>query len=132
MGDRIYRRGVTSFSISSSDESEDLAATGTTGQHGNVPFPGYGNGLQAPFPPSVGGMMGLQIPSGVSSLDPSKGEQCLGPNGRPVGEYMAGKAGITNKKAPPPKTGEASETGPVVNLLTPSPRRGSFSLTSRS
>lgn len=31
----------------------------------------------------------------------------LGPNGRPVGEYMAGKAGITNKKAPPPKTGEA-------------------------
>ncbi len=67
MGDRIYRRGVHSFSVASSDE-EDLAATGTTGQHGNVlPFPGYGNGLQAPIPPSVGGMMGLQIPSRLQS-----------------------------------------------------------------
>lgn len=30
----------------------------------------------------------------------------LGPNGQPIGEYIA-SSGITNKKAPPPKTGEA-------------------------
>jgi hypothetical protein len=63
MGDRIYRRGVTSRSVATSSDEYDEAATGTTGQSGNVlPFPGMGNGLQAPLPPSAGGMMGLTIP----------------------------------------------------------------------
>lgn len=64
MSDRIYRRGVASIgTASSSEDVEDLQATGTTGQPGNVLlFPGAGNGLQAPMPPSVGGMLGLTIP----------------------------------------------------------------------
>jgi hypothetical protein len=64
MGDRTYRRGVTSVSVaSSSDESDQLPATGTTGLPGIVlPFPGAGAGLQAPVPPTVGGLMGISIP----------------------------------------------------------------------
>lgn len=63
MGDRTYRKGVTSLSVPSSDDEQELQATGTTGQLGSVlPFPGRGTGLQAPVPPSVGGFGGLSIP----------------------------------------------------------------------
>lgn len=64
MGDRTYRKGVTSITRSSdTDDDEMLQATGTTGQPGSVlQFPGAGIGLQAPVPPSVGGMLGLTIP----------------------------------------------------------------------
>lgn len=68
MGDRIYRRGVLSVTGPSSDEADDLQATGTTGQLAAVlPFSNGGLGLQAPIPPSVGGSMGLQIPSRLQS-----------------------------------------------------------------
>ena len=69
MGDRTYRRGVTSFTVSSEDEN-NLAATGTTGRPANanvLPFPGQGIGLQAPLPPSIGGGLGLDIPSRLQS-----------------------------------------------------------------
>jgi hypothetical protein len=63
MGDRTYRKGVTSLTAASSSDEAELQATGTTGQYGSVlPFPGRGSGLQAPVPPSVGGSMGLSIP----------------------------------------------------------------------
>lgn len=64
MGDRTYRKGVTSLTTASSDESEEmLQATGTTGPYGSlIPFPNVGAGLQAPVPPNVGGLMGLTIP----------------------------------------------------------------------
>ncbi len=69
MGDRTYRRGVTSLSTSTSDEDDALAPTGTTGQslRNVIPFPGSGTGLQAPIPPSVGGFGGLAIPSRLQS-----------------------------------------------------------------
>lgn len=72
MGDRTYRRGVTSITDRSSySEDEQLQATGTTGTPGIVlPFPGSGTGLQAPMPPSAGGMMGLSIPP---RLQPRRG-----------------------------------------------------------
>jgi hypothetical protein len=64
MGDRAYRKGVTSITTASDDSEEyEYAATGTTDSTGRVlQFPGGGNGLQAPVPPSVGGMLGLSIP----------------------------------------------------------------------
>jgi hypothetical protein len=63
MGDHVYRRGVSSIQPSQdTDDSEDLAADGTTGMGTVLPFPGQGLGLQAPVPPSVGGMMGLTVP----------------------------------------------------------------------
>lgn len=62
MGDRTYRKGITSIRASSVSEDFDmnLQATGTTGKV--IPFPGTGFGLQAPLPPSIGGTMGLMIP----------------------------------------------------------------------
>lgn len=66
MGDRTYRKGVTS--ITASDGSREdvnigLAPTGTAGPHGSViQFPTGGRGLQAPIPPSIGGSSGLTIP----------------------------------------------------------------------
>jgi hypothetical protein len=68
MGDRTYRKGVTSLHTPSDvDDEFDLQATGTTGQPGTLlPFPGAGNGLQAPIPPSVGGF-GITIPDRLQS-----------------------------------------------------------------
>ena len=61
MGDRSYRRGVRSSTSKSTEDADDLKATGTTGFGGNViNFPGMGSGLQAPVPP--GGSFGLTIP----------------------------------------------------------------------
>lgn len=61
MGDRTYRKGVSSLR-SASTEDELLAADGTTGMGSLIPFPAGGNGLQAPIPPSTGDIMGLSIP----------------------------------------------------------------------
>jgi len=65
MGDRTYRRGVTSIRATSVSEdfdiSESFQSTGTEGTV--IPFPGTGFGLQAPMPPVVGGSMGLAIPN---------------------------------------------------------------------
>lgn len=62
MGDRTYRRGVSSSrKAPSDDEMSELQPTGTTGTV--IQFPGRGMGLQAPIPPSTGGMLGLTIPS---------------------------------------------------------------------
>jgi hypothetical protein len=63
MGDRKYRKGVTSLRSTSDEDDDYLQATGTTGQPGSViPFPGTGNGLQAPLPPLSGGSFGLTLP----------------------------------------------------------------------
>ena len=62
MGDRTYRKGVTSMRAPS-PEQEELAPDGTTGMGSVIPFPGQGGELRAPIPPSTGGMMGLTIPS---------------------------------------------------------------------
>jgi hypothetical protein len=63
MGDRTYRKGVTLLSAPEFDENEQfLQADGTTGMGSVLPFPGSGDGLKAPIPPQVGGMMGLAIP----------------------------------------------------------------------
>lgn len=63
MGDRTYRKGVTSLPTAPSEDDDMLQPTGTTGLPGSViPFPSAGTGLQAPIPPSAGGMMGLMIP----------------------------------------------------------------------
>lgn len=61
MGDRAYRRGVTSLSATT-EGRQDLQSTGTDGQGMVLPFPGSGMGLQAPMPPRTGGGMGLSIP----------------------------------------------------------------------
>ena len=64
MGDRTYRKGVTSITPSTGDDEEYLKATGTTGAMGTVlAFPGSGMGLQAPVPHASGGSMGLSIPT---------------------------------------------------------------------
>jgi hypothetical protein len=64
MGDRTYRKGVVLATATPSDEDEQSwQADGTTGMGSVIPFPGTGSGLRAPLPPSVGGMMGLTIPS---------------------------------------------------------------------
>lgn len=63
MGDRTYRKGVLSQRApDSSNLDEILASDGTTGMGNVLPFPGMGNGLQAPLPPAAGGMMGLTLP----------------------------------------------------------------------
>lgn len=63
MGDRTYRKGVTSIvSSGATDEDDDYQATGTAGMGSVIPLPGRGNGLQAPLPPTAGGTMGLTIP----------------------------------------------------------------------
>jgi hypothetical protein len=67
MGDRVYRKGVSSMTGNTSDlnDSDDssLQATGTDSMGSVLQFPGVGGrGLQAPLPPSVGGL-GLSIPS---------------------------------------------------------------------
>lgn len=62
MGDRTYRRGVQSI-LSESPDGDSLQATGTDAMGTVLPFPGSGNGLQAPLPPTVSGMMGLSIPA---------------------------------------------------------------------
>lgn len=68
MGDRTYRKGVTSIHPSSLTDDYDVAATGTDGKI--LAFPqggGWGmgsplSGAQAPVPPMAGGLMGLTIP----------------------------------------------------------------------
>lgn len=64
MGDRAYRKGVTSINAEErADEYEMLQRTGTESNGQVLPFPGSGGGgLQAPPPPSTGGLMGLTIP----------------------------------------------------------------------
>lgn len=63
MGDRTYRKGVSSMRTPEADEDAMiLPADGTTGMGTVLPFPGLGNGLQAPIPPQTGGLMGLTIP----------------------------------------------------------------------
>lgn len=65
MGDRTYRRGVTSIDEPDSGESESedgFPAYGTTGMGSVIPNLTPGGGLQAPIPPSVGGSLGLNIP----------------------------------------------------------------------
>lgn len=66
MGDRTYRKGVTSITATTDEEDSQYAATGTDDSYGSVlPFPGtgLGLGLQAPVPPSAGGLHGLSIPA---------------------------------------------------------------------
>jgi hypothetical protein len=63
MGDRTYRKGVTSLQTPEAEEDEEyLAADGTTGMGNVIPLPGLGNGLKAPIPPQTGGMLGLTLP----------------------------------------------------------------------
>ena len=65
MGDRAYRKGVTSlYGSKSAEEYDQLQPTGTAGGPDGVvlPFPGAGGGVRAPMPPTTGGMMGLSIP----------------------------------------------------------------------
>jgi len=70
MGDRTFRKGVRSLSTAPSDEEDVLQPTGTTGLPGSVlPFPSVGTRLQAPVPPSAGGMMGLTIPDRLKRRD---------------------------------------------------------------
>lgn len=66
MGDRAYRKGVSSQATRSSnledEEDEYLPATGTTGVRSNViSFPGMDSGLRAPTP--AGGTFGLTVPA---------------------------------------------------------------------
>lgn len=66
MGDRTYRKGVSLKSNPEEDwkDSDGLAATGTDSWGSVLKFPGQGsNGLQAPLPPSIGGSLGLSVPS---------------------------------------------------------------------
>lgn len=62
MGDRNYRKGVSSQSRSpEEDASESLLPTGRGGVGANViSFPGMGQGMKAPMP--TGGTLGLTIP----------------------------------------------------------------------
>lgn len=64
MGDRTYRKGVTSMRAIASDEEEQvLPADGTTGMGLVLPmFPGGRDGLKAPLPPQTGAL-GLTIPN---------------------------------------------------------------------
>jgi hypothetical protein len=64
MGDRTYRKGVRSITAQDPDEEiQMLQPDGTTGMGTVLPFPGRGgDGLKAPVPPQVGGMMGLTLP----------------------------------------------------------------------
>ncbi len=65
MGDRGYRKGVTLLSAPvDEDDSSLMQSTGTSDAMGRViQFPGMGGGLQAPQPPSSGGMFGITIPT---------------------------------------------------------------------
>lgn len=70
MGDRAYRKGVTSLygSMSAEEYESQLQATGTAGGPDGVvlPFPGGfgGTGLSAPVPPNIrSGLSGLTIPN---------------------------------------------------------------------
>lgn len=63
MGDRTYRRGVTSIHPASTEEDYDFAATGTDGKVLHFPTPSESLGLNAPIPPMAGGIMGLTIPA---------------------------------------------------------------------
>lgn len=73
MGDRTYRKGITSISAPSTYEEDDLQSTGTAGQSGSViPFPSSGSGLKAPVPPSAGGLMGLSIPPRLQPRQPRR------------------------------------------------------------
>jgi hypothetical protein len=65
MGDRTYRRGVSSPRLNTFDLfTDELPATGTEGMPSGIvlPFPNPGFGLKAPIPPNVTGAMGLTIP----------------------------------------------------------------------
>ena len=66
MGDRAYRKGVTSLhgSTSAEEYERESQAMPAGGPNGMVlPIPGRdGIGLKAPMPPSFGGMSGLSIP----------------------------------------------------------------------
>lgn len=69
MGDRTYRRGVTSIHTASQEEDHDIEqqeATGTDGQVYKFPVPITNPShypAQAPLPPMAGGLMGLTIPA---------------------------------------------------------------------
>lgn len=63
MGDRTYRKGVLSAPAEISQDDDSTQQGMSTAGMGNVfPFPGAGSGLQAPLPPSSGGIMGLTLP----------------------------------------------------------------------
>ncbi|HEY6019352.1 MAG TPA: hypothetical protein VIY48_05435 [Candidatus Paceibacterota bacterium] len=63
MGDRTYRRGVSSLPASSDVLADTLLPTGSTGEGGIViPMTGRGLGLKAPVPPSSDVYTGLTIP----------------------------------------------------------------------
>ena len=63
MGDRTYRKGVSSLNAPGAGEDlEELPADGTTGMGTVIPMPGLGSGLKAPIPPQTGGAFGLTIP----------------------------------------------------------------------
>jgi hypothetical protein len=63
MGDRSYRRGVTSESSPPEGSDDDDFGTYTASPQSALTFnPGVGLGLQAPIPPNVGGLLGLAIP----------------------------------------------------------------------
>jgi hypothetical protein len=62
MGDRTYRKGVSSLKTPDADEDQQfLQADGTTGMGNVISFPGS-DGLKAPVPPQTGGIMGLSLP----------------------------------------------------------------------
>lgn len=62
MGDRTYRKGVSSIRTQRSELTDDeVPADGTTGTGAIIPFPDRSTGLKAPVPPSVGGF-GITIP----------------------------------------------------------------------
>ena len=64
MGDRSYRKGVTSINAEERAEKyAELQKTGTDAGGMVLQLPGANVGLKAPTPPSTGGMMGLSIPS---------------------------------------------------------------------
>lgn len=59
MGDRTYRKGVTSLRTSTAESMDDLLATGT-GSARVLTLPGLGGNLQAPIPP-LGMGLGLRL-----------------------------------------------------------------------
>jgi hypothetical protein len=65
MGDRAYRKGVTSISgVDRAEQWAQLQQTGTESSGSVIPLPMVdGSGLRAPLPPDSAGTMGLTIPS---------------------------------------------------------------------
>lgn len=66
MGDRSYRKGVTSLygSTTAEEYARQLQIGPAVGfDESALPIPSSGGGMKAPMPPSTGGMSGLSIPN---------------------------------------------------------------------